>query len=211
MRFVCSAPVPSFITTLFLILLLFLSSDCEHDLLDPLDAISSLAHHITFLSQCLDAEIHVASKENGGSSLSGSSESYTVSCICSILNTAITEGQRDVTVAMLAALQTLMRQVNAGWAKLDENDVTETRRLLWKLICAPADSVEASVQLETSKVVKAGLETFYPTATERSSLLMLLLLEGHSTHGRAQLLDILLIHLAEKITHSDPRLSYKER
>ena len=183
------------------------------DLVNPLDAMSSLAHHITFLCKQLDARIQVASIENGEIPLSSpsSDDSHDMSRICSVLDTAITEGHQDVAVAMLASLQTFMRRVSAGWAKPDVSEVTKTRLLLWKLICAPADSIQAKVQLETCNVLKAGLEVFYPTAMERSALLMLLLSEGNSTPGMAQLLDILLIHLANKITNSDPGISLKGR
>lgn len=182
------------------------------DLVNPLDAISSLAHNITFLCKRLDAKIQVASVENGEIPLSGpSDDSHDMSRICSVLNTAITEGHQDVTVTMLVALQTLMRQVCAGWAKPDVSDVSKTRLLLWKLICAPADSVGAEVQLETCNVLKAGLEVFYPTTVDRSALFMLLLSEGDSTPGMAQLLDILLIHLADSILNSDPGVSLKGR
>ena len=182
------------------------------DLINPLDAMSSLAHHITFLCKRLDAKIQVASIENGEIPLSSpSDDSHDMSRICIVLNTAITEGHQDVTVTMLAALQTLMRRVCAGWAKPDVSDVTETRLLLWKLICAPADSVGAEVLLETCNVLKAGLEVFYPTAVDWSPLLMLLLSEQDPTPGMTLLLDILLIHLADTILNSDPGVSLKGR
>ena len=172
---------------------------------------SSICHHVTFLCRRLDAKIQVALIENGDVQLSGSSDSHNMSRICSVLNTAITKGQRDVTIAMLVALQTLMKRVGAGWAKLDDSAVKETRLLLWKLICAPADSVETDVRMETCSVLKAGLEVFYPNAVDRSALLMLLLSEGDSSPGMERLLDLLLIHLAEDIMNCDPRVTCKGR
>ena len=132
-----------------------------------------------------------------------------LSHICNVLNTAIiTEGQHQITIAMLVALQTLMRQVHAGWAKLDDSAVKETNLLIWKLINAPVDSVGAEVQnKEACNVLMAGLEVFYPNTMEKSALLMLLLTEGAPT----QLLDYLLTHLADNITSTDPGETAKGR
>ena len=172
---------------------------------------SSVAHHIAFLCRRLDARMLVASVENSGIPATGSSDSQNMSRICSVLNTAVSEGQQVVTVSMLVALQTLMKRVCAGCAEIDDSSVKETRLLLWKLICAPVDSVGAQVQLETCKVLKAGLEVFYPNAVERSALLMLLLSEGGSTSGIVLLLDLVLTDLAENLMNSDPEVSLKGR
>ena len=172
---------------------------------------SSLAYHITFLCRRLDAKIQVALIENCDIHLPGLPDSHNMSRICSVLNTAITGGQLDVTVAMLVALQTLMKRVSVGWAKLDDDAVKETKLLLWKLICAPPDSIGVEVQLETCKVLKAGLEVFYPSAVEKSTLLMLLFSEDDSSPGMSQLLGLLLTHLAEDVMSSIPGVSLKGR
>lgn len=134
-----------------------------------------------------------------------------LSHICNVLNTAITQGQHDITIAMLVALQTLMRQVCAGWAKLDDSAVKETRLLMWKLINSPVDSVGTEVKLEACNVLKAGLEVFYPSAMDRSALLMLLLSEGESNPSMTQLLDLLLTDLAENIMSTDAGVANKGR
>lgn len=145
--------------------------------------------------------------------LRDSTDSYNtlLSLICNVLNTAISEGQRDVTIAMLVALKTLMKPVCAGWAELDDSAVKETRLLLWKLINTAVDSIGAEVQLEVCNVLKAGLEVLYPNAVERSALLMLLLSEGESTPNMGPLLDLLLTDLAEEIMSADPGVTANER
>jgi len=198
----------------FLIVLTILAAKTVQDLLDPAEASSSLAHHITFLCRRLDAKIRVALIENDSDiPLHDSTDSYNplLSLICNVLNTAISKGQHDVTIAMLVALQTLMRQASAGWAKLDDSAVKDTRLLLWKLINTAIGTVGAEVQLEVCNVLKAGLEVFYPNAVERSTLLMLLLSEGESTSNMGPLLDLLLTNLAEDILSVDPGVTVKER
>lgn len=186
------------------------------DLLDPLEASSSLAHHVAFLCRRLDAKIQVALIQKDSAQLCDdvqlcdTSDLHNIH-ICNVMNTAITEGQHDVTIAMLVTLQTLMKQVCAGWAKLDDSAVKEMRHLLWKLVCAPADSVGVQVQLEACNVLKAGLEVFYPSAMERSALLMLLLSEEESTPNMAPLLDLLLTDLAKEIMSADPGTTVKGR
>ncbi|XP_068681108.1 probable E3 ubiquitin-protein ligase HECTD4 isoform X3 [Montipora foliosa] len=177
------------------------------DLLDPKDVILSLANHITFLSKRLYAKIQVASIEECERPASGFSDSQDANLICSVLNTAITEGQQDVLVAMLAALQTFLSQVLAGQAKLEESDVTGLRLVLWKLVCSPSGSIGADVQLQSCNVLKTGLEVFYPTEEEKNALLMLLLSEGDSSSGMTKLLDILFIHLAEEMMNNEPGVS----
>jgi len=179
-----------------------------------MEASSSLAHHITFLCQRLDAKIRVALIENDSDiPLHDSADSYNtlLSLICNVLNTAISEGQYDVIIAMLVALQTLMRQASAGWVKLDDRTVKDTRLLLWKLINTAVGTAGAEVQLEVCNVLKAGLEVLYPNAVERSALLMLLLTEGESTPNMGSLLDLLLTDLAEDIMSVDPGVTVKER
>ena len=179
-----------------------------------MEASSSLAHHITLLCRQLDAKIRVALIENDSDiPVHDSTNSYNtlLRLICNVLNTAISEGQHDVTVAMLVALQTLMKQVSAGWAELDDSAIKDTRVLLWKLVNTAADSAGAEVQLEVCNVLKAGLEVLYPNAVERSALLMLLLSEGESTPSMGPLLDSILTDLAEDIMSADPGVTVKER
>ena len=198
----------------FLIVLVILAAKTVQDLLDPMEASSSLAHHITFLCQRLDAKIRVALIENDSDvPLHDSTDSYNtlLSLICNVLNTAISEGQHDVTIAMLVALQTLMRQASAGWVKLDDRTLKDTRLLLWKLINTAVGTAGAEVQLEVCNVLKAGLEVLYPNAVERSALLMLLLTEGESTPNMGSLLDLLFTDLAEDIMSVDPGVTVKER
>ena len=153
----------------------------------------------------------MVSTENDDIHLHGSPDSHSMSRICSVLSTAITKGQRHVTIAMLAALQTLVKLVKAGWAKVEDGAVKETKSLLWKLIYTPPDSVGPDVQLEACKVLKSALEVFYPSVTERSALLMQLFSEETSAPGMAQLLGLLLTYLAEDTLNSDPRVSLKAR
>ena len=198
----------------FLIVLTILAAKTVQDLLDPAEVSSSLAHHITLLCRCLDAKIRVALVENDSDDpLHDSNDSYNtlLSLTCNVLNTAISEGQHDVTIAMLAALQTLMRQVSAGWAELDDSAVKDTSLLLLKLINTAVDSVDAEVQLEVCNVLRAGLEVFYPDAVEKSALLMLLLSEGESTPSMGSLLDLLLTDLAKDIMSAEPGVTAKER
>lgn len=164
-----------------------------------MDTISSLANQITYLSKRLDAKIQVALMES-----SGSSDSPDASILCSLLKTAISEGQEDIIVAMLAALQTLVRRVSAGGSTLGEREATEVQLLLWKLISSPDLSVSAEVQRESCNVLKAGLQVLYRTAEEKNALLMLLLSEGHSSPGMRQLLDALFPYLAEELMNSEP-------
>ena len=195
----------------FLIVLIILAAKTVQDLLDPGVASSSLAHHITFLCRGLDAKIRVALIENDSDvPLCDSTDSYEtlLSLICNVLNTAISEGQHDVTIAMLVALQTLMRQASAGWAALDDGTVKDTRLLLWKLINT---AVGADVQLEVCNVLKAGLKELYPNAVEKSALLMLLLTEGESTPNMGPLLDLLLTDFAQDIMNVDAGVTVKER
>ena len=130
--------------------------------------------------------------------------------ICNVLNTAVSEGQHNVTIAMLVSLQTVVKQVSVCWAELDDSAIKETRVLLWKLVNTAADSVGADVQLEVCNVLNAGLEVLYPSAVERSALLMLLLSEGESTTNVGPLLDLILTDLAEAIMSADPGVK-KER
>ena len=191
-----------------------LAAETVQDLLDPVEASSFLAHHITLLCRRLDSKIRVALVENDSDiPLRDSTDSYNtlLSLICNVLNTAISEGQHDVTIAMLVALQTLMRQASAGWAELDDSAVKETRLLLWNLIKSAVDTVGAEVQLEVCNVLKAGLEVFYPNAVERSALLMLLLSEGESTPNMGRLLDMVLTDLAEDVMNADSGVTAKER
>lgn len=167
-----------------------------------MDTISSLANHITFLSKRLDAKIQVASMES-----SGSSDSPDASILCSLLNTAVSEGQQDIILAMLAALQALLRRVSAGGSTLGEREATEVRLLLWKLVNSPDLTVRTEVQRESCNVLKTGLQVFYRTAEEKNALLMLLLSEGHSNSGMRQLLDVLFLYLAEELMNSEPERS----
>lgn len=196
-----------------IIVLSILAAKTVQDLLDPAEASSSVAHHITFLCQRLDAKIRVALIENDCDvPLRDSSDSCNtlLRLICNVLNTAVSEGQHNVTIAMLVALQTLMKQVSACWAELDDSAIKEARVLLWKLVNTSADSVGTEVQLEVCNVLKAGLEVLYPSAVERSALLMLLLSEGESTPNMGPLLDLILTDLAEAIMSADPGVK-KER
>ena len=191
-----------------------LKAKSVQDLLDPVEASSFLAHHVTLLWRRLDAKIRVALVENDTDvPLRDLTDSYnTLLClICNVLNTAISEGQRDVTIAMLVALRTLMKQASVGWAELDDSVVKDTRLLLWNLINTAVDTVGVEVQLEVCNVLKAGLEVFYPNAVERSALLMLLLSEGESTPNIGRLLDMLLTDLAEEVMNTDPGVTAKER
>ena len=150
--------------------------------------------------------------ENEDIQFCDSSDLCDMSHIYNVLNTAITEGQHHVIIAMLVALQTLMKQVSKGLTKPDDNSVKEMKHLVWKLVCSSTDSVGAEVKLEACKVIKTGLEVFYPSAMERSALLMLLLSEGESSSDMALLLNLLLTDLAENITGTNPEASSsKER
>lgn len=191
-----------------------LAAKSVQDLLDPVEASSFLAHHVTLLWRRLDAKIRVALVENDTDvPLRDLTDSYNtlLLLICNVLNTAISEGQRDVTIAMLVALRTLMRQASVGWAELDDSVVKDTRLLLWNLINTAVDTVGVEVQLEVCNVLKAGLEVFYPNAVERSALLMLLLSEGESTPNIGRLLDMLLTDLAEDVMNTDPGVTAEER
>lgn len=198
----------------FLIVLAIIAAKTVQDLLDPVEASSFLAHHITLLCRRLDAKIRVALVENDSDvPLHDSTDSYStlLSLICNVLKTAISEGQCDATIAMLVALQTLMRQASAGWVELDDSAVKDTRLFLWNLINTAVDTVGAEVQLEVCNVLKAGLEVFYPNAVERSALLMLLLSEGESTPNMGRLLNMVLTDLAEYVMSTDPGVTAKER
>ena len=191
-----------------------LAAKSVQDLLDPVEASSFLAHHVTLLWRRLDAKIRVALIENDTDvPLRDLTDSYNtlLLLICNVLNTAISEGQRDVTIAMLVALRTLMWQASVGWAELDDSAVKDTRLLLWNLVNTAVDTVGVEVQLEVCNVLKAGLEVFYPNAVERSALLMLLLSEGESTPNIGRLLDMLLTDLAEEVMNTDPGVTAKER
>ena len=184
------------------------------DLLDPVEASSFLAHHVTLLWRRLDAKIRVALVENDTDvPLRDLTDSYNklLRLICNVLNTAIGEGQHDVTIAMLVALRTLMRQASVGWAELDDSFVRDTRLLLWNLINTAVDTVGVEVQSEVCNVLKAGLEVFYPNAVERSALLMLLLSEWESTPNIGRLLDMVLTDLAEDVMNTDSGVTAKER
>ena len=184
------------------------------DLLDPVEASSFLAHHVTLLWRRLDAKIRVALVENDTDvPLRDLTDSYNtlLRLICNVLNIAIGEGQHDVTIAMLVALRTLMRQASVGWAELDDSFVKDTRLLLWNLINTAVDTVGVEVQSEVCNVLKAGLEVFYPNAVERSALLMLLLSEWESTPNIGRLLDMVLTDLAEDVMNADSGVTAKER
>ena len=193
---------------------MIVAAETTQDLLNPLEASASVAHQITFLCRRLDARIRVALIENDHEIPSYDSPDFhskLLHHITDVLNTAISKQQYDITIALLVALQTLMREVCAGWAKLDDSTIKETRLLMWKLINTLTDSAGAEVPLEACNVLRAGLEAFYPSAMERSAFLMLLLSEGESNSSMTQLLDLLLNDLAEHIRSTDPGVTVKGR
>lgn len=193
---------------------MIVAAETTQDLLNPLEASASVAHQITFLCRRLDARIRVALIENDHDIPSYDSPDFhnkLLNHITNVLNTAISKQQYDITIAMLVALQTLMREMCSGWAKLDNSTVKQTRLLMWKLINTPVDSVGAEVPLEACNVLRAGLEAFYPSAMERSALLMLLLSEGEANSSMTLLLDLLLTDLAELIMSPDSEVTVKGR
>lgn len=178
---------------------------------DPVEASSLLAHHITYLCRRQDAKTKVTSTKNEEIHFGDTSDFCSIRHINNVLNAAITNGQHDVTIAMLVALQTLMIQVSERANKLDDNSVKGTKHLVWKLVQSPADSVGAEIKLEAFKVLTVGLEVFYSTPSERSALLMLLLSEGESSSDMAMLLNFLLSNLTENLMSHKPGASSNER
>ncbi|PFX24720.1 putative E3 ubiquitin-protein ligase HECTD4 [Stylophora pistillata] len=181
------------------------------DSVDPMEASSLLAHHITYLCRRQNAKTKVAVIENEEIYFGDTSDFCSIRHICNVLNAAITNGQHDVTIAMLVALQTLLIQVSKSTIKLDDNSVKEVKHLVWKLVQSPSDSIGAEIKLEASKVLTVGMEVFYSTPLERSALLMLLLSEGESSSDMAILLNFLLTNLTENLMSHKPEASSKAR
>ena len=161
----------------------------------------SLSHHITFLCKAQDAEL---SFENGNFKLNDSFDSQHIGSICEILRTAISNGQHGITMSMLVALQTLMKQVCTGQAELDNSAVENTKLLLWDLLSSRHDSVAFEVVKEACNVLRAGFGVFYPCVKQRSLLVIHLLSEGVNNSAMAHLLALLLSDLADNAMRSIP-------
>ncbi|XP_078681858.1 putative E3 ubiquitin-protein ligase HECTD4 [Branchiostoma floridae x Branchiostoma belcheri] len=123
-------------------------------------------------------------------------------CVCDILDSAVSTQDRRLTLCVLIVLQVIFKSfIFKNESEEEAALVKKTRTLVWRLLTT---SSCAKIQEEAANVCSAGQTVLYPEEEEQNKLLKLLLLEGEDKSGLGKLRDLILLDLADQLTHPPP-------
>ncbi|KAI8513245.1 putative E3 ubiquitin-protein ligase HTD4 [Branchiostoma belcheri] len=123
-------------------------------------------------------------------------------CVCDILDSAVSTQDSRLTLCVLIVLQVIFKSfIFKNESEEEAALVKKTRTLVWRLLTT---SSCAKIQEEAANVCSAGQTVLYPEEEEQNKLLKLLLLEGEDKSGLGKLRDLILLDLADQLTHPPP-------
>ncbi|CAH1233961.1 HECTD4 [Branchiostoma lanceolatum] len=123
-------------------------------------------------------------------------------CVCDILDSAVSNQDSRLTLCVLIVLQVIFKSfIFRNESEEEAMLVKKTRTLVWRLLTT---SPCPRIQEEAANVCSAGHTVLYPDEEEQNKLLKLLLMEGEEKCGLGKLRDLILLDLADQLTHPTP-------
>ncbi|XP_066272380.1 LOW QUALITY PROTEIN: probable E3 ubiquitin-protein ligase HECTD4 [Branchiostoma lanceolatum] len=123
-------------------------------------------------------------------------------CVCDILDSAVSNQDSRLTLCVLIVLQVIFKSfIFENESEEEAMLVKKTRTLVWRLLTT---SPCPRIQEEAANVCSSGHTVLYPDEEEQNKLLKLLLMEGEKKCGLGKLRDLILLDLADQLTHPTP-------